>query len=227
MAPESEARDEKTQQETNRPSAEARSQTEQAERERTIEPVREGSRAATGVGRRGQGTALRGPISGGAISSPFSLLRRMADDMDRIFQDFGFGPTAGTPSALESLFDRDLWRGIPALEQGVWAPQLETFRRGENYVVRADLPGLKKENVNIEVDNDVLTISGERNAEHEEDRAGYYRSERSYGRFLRAIPLPEGVNADQCEASFKDGVLEVTFPAPKSPERRAQRVQIR
>jgi HSP20 family protein len=93
--------------------------------------------------------------------------------------------------------------------------------------VRADLPGLKKEDVTVDVEDGMLAISGERRDEHEEDRDGYYRSERSYGRFYRAVPLPDGANAEQIDASFNDGVLEVTVPAPKERESRGKKVQIR
>jgi len=81
--------------------------------------------------------------------------------------------------------------------------------------------------VTVEVDNDVLTISGERREEREENRDDYYRSERSYGQFYRAIPLPDGIDDSNCDASFKDGVLEVTFPAPKLEDRKAKRIQVR
>jgi HSP20 family protein len=132
------------------------------------------------------------------------MMRRMAEDMDRLFGNFGFG-----------------------LQPAAWAPQVETFRRGDQLVVRADLPGMKKDDVNVEVEDGVLTISGERCDEHEEKRDDSYRSERTYGQFYRAIPLPEGVNGDQCDASFKDGVLEVTLPVPKETDRKAKKIQVR
>ena len=109
----------------------------------------------------------------------------------------------------------------------VWTPQIETFRRGDKIVVRADLPGLDKENVNVEIDEDALTISGERQNEFKEEGDDYYRSERSYGRFYRAIPLPEGVDEKQIDARFKDGVLEVTLPAPKEETRERKRINIK
>jgi len=113
------------------------------------------------------------------------------------------------------------------LDQSAWVPQIEAFRRGDKLVVRADLPGLKKDDVKVEVDDGILAISGERSEEREENRDDFYRSERNYGQFYRAIPLPEGVTGDQCEATFKDGVLEVTLPAPKQPERKARQIPIR
>jgi len=86
---------------------------------------------------------------------------------------------------------------------------------------------MSKDDVNVEIEDGFLTISGERCEENEEDRDDYYRSERQYGQFSRTIPLPEGVSGKQCDASFKDGVLEVSLAAPKKEERKARRVQIR
>jgi HSP20 family protein len=106
-------------------------------------------------------------------------------------------------------------------------PPIETFRRGDKLVVRADLPGLRKEDVSVEIDDGVLTISGERSEEEVEDREGYYHSERSYGQFQRSLALPEGITGESCDATFKDGVLEVTIPVPKQSERSAKKVQIR
>jgi HSP20 family protein len=155
-------------------------------------------------------------------------MRRMAEDMDRIFQDFGFGSSGlELAPAFGAGLDRELWREASALDQTAWSPQIEMLRRGDKLVVRADLPGLKPEDVNVEIENNVLAISGERSEEREENRDDFYRSERSYGQFYRAVPLPEGVTGEQCEATFKDGVLEVTLPAPKQPERKARQIPIR
>ncbi|MHB0948298.1 MAG: Hsp20/alpha crystallin family protein [Gemmatimonadaceae bacterium] len=198
----------------------------QGDRERSLQTGRESGRSAgTGVARR-QGQSL----ARGDVSSPFALMQRMAQDMDRLFEQFGFGRT-GLGSWLGSDLWNSPWSGSSALDQSdpgaLWSPQVEMFQRGDKLVVRADLPGMRKDDVHLEVENDTLTISGERKAEHEENRGGFYRSERSYGQFFRAIPLPEGVSADQVEASFRDGVLEVTLPAPRQEERPAKRIPIR
>jgi HSP20 family protein len=201
---------------------------EQSDRERSIQTNREDTRSANVARRQGTGTS---PVYGsryGQLGNPFVTMRRMAEDMDRLFESFGFGRAGmGLSPLLGSDFDRDLWRQGSALQQMGWTPQVETFRRGDNLVVRADLPGMKKDDVTVEVDDGVLTISGERCEENEENRDDYYRSERSYGQFYRAIPLPEGVSGEECNASFKDGVLEVTLPAPKQQDRKPRRVQIR
>lgn len=194
-----------------------------SDQERAIQTGRERD---TGVARRQQTSPAYGP--GAGQFTPFTMMRRMAEDMDRLFENFGLGRTGfGLLPTLGADVDRGLWRGTSALDQTVWAPQVETFRRGDKLVIRADLPGLKREDVKVEVDDGMLAISGERREEHEEERDDLYRSERTYGQFYRAIPLPEGVNENQCDASFKDGVLEVTVPAPKQEERRAKQIQVR
>jgi HSP20 family protein len=126
-----------------------------------------------------------------------------------------------------SLFDRERpWMSARGRTPTLWAPQIETFQRGDQFVVRADLPGMKKENVDIELTDDSLTIQGERRDEHEEDREGFYRSERSYGSFYRVVPLPEGAIPESAKATFHDGVLEVTIQAPPREVSRRRRVEI-
>jgi HSP20 family protein len=199
------------------------------DRERSIETRDEtdrtqGSQSNTtgsGVSRR-QGTS---PVYGGSAGmsmNPFAAMRRWSEDMDRLFQDFGFGQLGFGSSPFSDIGALGGRRGAGQNEFGDWSPQVEAFQRGDNFVIRADLPGMKKDDVKVEVENNTLTISGERSDEREEDREGFYRSERSYGQFYRAIPLPEGVNADQCEATFKDGVLEVSLKAPKQREKSRQ-----
>ena len=158
------------------------------------------------------------------LGDPMSLMQRMAEDLDRLFDQFGFGlglaPQRG--GTLQGPRQPGLLRGL----QNAWSPQVEVFRRGDELVVRADLPGLNRDDVQVDVDNDVLTISGERRQETEENREGVYRSERSYGQFYRAIPLPENVDASKVKASFNDGVLEITAPLPKEEQRRSTRIAI-
>jgi HSP20 family protein len=200
-----------------------------AERERSIETGREDkTRSAatdggkTGLSRPSQTAPVYGPGSGQG-SSPFSLVSRMAEDMDRLFEDFALGRGLGA----SSLLGRNSGIGGSRMQQIGWTPQLETFRRGDDIVVRADLPGMSKDDINVEVENGILTISGERTDKNEENRDGYYRSERSYGQFYRSIVLPEGANSDACEATFKDGVLEVTVKAPEEKQQNRKRVQVR
>ena len=119
-------------------------------------------------------------------ASPFSLMRRFMDDLDRMFVG-----------------------GTPGVE---WAPAVEVLERDGRLVVRADVPGLQKDDVNVEIDDGHLVISGERRQEHEERHEGLYRTERMYGRFHRALALPEEADAEHAKATFKNGVLEITMP---------------
>lgn len=108
----------------------------------------------------------------------------------------------------------------------LWSPQIETFQRGNEFVVRADLPGLEKDDVKVDITDDSITIEGERREEHEEDREGYYRSERSYGSFCRVVPLPEGAITDSAKANFNNGVLEIVVQAPPREVSRGRRIEI-
>ena len=113
-------------------------------------------------------------------------------------------------------------REFGSRELGSWTPAVEVREQDGNLVVHAELPGLNKDDVKVEVTNEGLVIQGERKREHEEDRGGIHRSERSYGAFYRLIPLPEGANIDQAKAQFNNGVLEVRVPIPKSQEKSRQ-----
>ena len=97
---------------------------------------------------------------------------------------------------------------------------------GNELVIRADLPGLKADDVIVEVGDDAITISGEREQQHEDERGSVYRVERIYGRFLRTIPLPPGAMADQAKATFSNGVLEITVPSPPEQVSRGRRLEI-
>ncbi len=105
-------------------------------------------------------------------------------------------------------------------------PSVEVFQRGDEFVVRADLPGLRRDDVTVEITEDVLTIEGERREERQDRQEGYYRSERSYGSFYRTIPLPEGAISESARADFKDGVLEVIVQAPPHEVSRGRRIEI-
>ena len=105
-----------------------------------------------------------------------------------------------------------------------WVPPMDLVEAEDHFVLKADLPGLAEGDVNIEVQDGTLTISGERKAEHEEREKGWHRIERSFGSFNRSLTLPDGVDADRIEASFGDGVLEVRIPKPE--ERKPRRISI-
>ena len=105
-----------------------------------------------------------------------------------------------------------------------WVPAMDLVEGKNDLVLRADLPGLSEDDVNIEVKDGVLTISGERKTEEKKEDEGYYRVERAFGSFHRSLTLPEGVDADRVSADFDNGVLEVRIPKPE--ERKPHRVQI-
>jgi HSP20 family protein len=148
--------------------------------------------------------------------SPFSLVRRFSEDMDRffgdVFADFGMGRWSSQ-------------RLGPGQGQADWSPPVEIDRRGDELVVCVDLPGMRADDISVDFADDTLTIAGEREDEREESGAGYRRSERRYGRFSRSVELPEGINPDDIRANFRNGVLEVTMPAPKR-ESRGRRIDI-
>src|SRR4051812_495377 len=147
--------------------------------------------------------------------SPFTFMRRFSEEMDRLFEDFGFGRSGLMPG---------IGRGF---DQALWSPQVEMFEREGQLVVRADLPGLTKDDVQVVITDDAIILQGERHNEREENGEGYYHTERSYGSFYREIPLPEGVSADNANATFRNGVLEVTMQAPARQEQSRRRIDIR
>ncbi len=162
--------------------------------------------SSAGAARAETQLTRRSPLS----IAPLRMLDRFADEMDRMFDELGLG-----------------WnRAGSTMGTMRWNPQIEISHQSNELVVRADLPGLSKDDVKVDVTEDAITIQGERRREHEEQREGVYRSERSYGHFYRVIPLPEGAKTDQAKASFKDGVLEITMPAPAETSTRGRRLEI-
>jgi HSP20 family protein len=136
-------------------------------------------------------------------------------------------------SEFDRLFDDSSWPWVrvpslraAGLETLGWCPTIEVFEKDNRLVTKVDLPGLKKEDVKIEVTDNRLVISGERKREVEERKKNVYRSEREYGSFYRAVPLPEGVKLEDVKATFADGVLEVSVPLAAQPEAKVRRVEI-
>ena len=156
----------------------------------------------------------------GLPTSPFSFMRRFSEEMDRLFEDFGFGrsvfPWVSTGGGRIS-------RG--EFGRAAWNPPIEMFTRGDQLVVRAELPGLAKDDVKVECTENAIIIEGERRHEHKEEHEGRIHSEMSYGRFYRSIPLPEGVSPDSAKATFKDGMLEITLKAPEQSKPRQIKVE--
>ena len=124
--------------------------------------------------------------------------------------------------SFDDLFGRPLWR-LPVEEKG-WMPAVDVFEKADKFVVKAELPGRKEEDVDVSVIGDTLSIKGEKKTETEIKDENYYRCERSYGSFYRSIPIPSNVDANKIEASFEDGVLEVALP--KSAEVKPKRIAV-
>jgi HSP20 family protein len=137
---------------------------------------------------------------------PVREINSIQQEMNRLFNTF-----VDTPAAGDSRTRR-------------WIPAMDLVERDDHFVLRVDLPGLSESDVNVELQDNVLTISGERKQEHERKADGYYRLERAFGSFSRSLTLPEGVDPDSVTAKFENGVLEVSVPKPE--ERKPRRVAI-
>jgi len=153
------------------------------------------------------------------LSSPFEFFDRMTEEMDRAFDRMWRDAGVLRRPSMSRLFGQG--------ERGAWSPRIESFQKADQFIVRAELPGLKKDDVDVELNEGSLTIRGERREEREEEREGFVHSEREYGQFYRTIPLPEGVIAESAQASFRDGVLEITMQAPPSEASRGRRLEIK
>jgi HSP20 family protein len=139
---------------------------------------------------------------------PAGELNTIQSEMNRLFDTLFDAPARGNGTATAPR----------------WIPPMDLVETAEEFVLRADLPGLAESDVNIEVEENVLTVSGERRAEHEQRNEGYYRVERAAGAFSRSLTLPEGIDPESVRASFERGVLEVRIPKPE--ERKPRRVSI-
>jgi HSP20 family protein len=138
---------------------------------------------------------------------PAREIGTIQNEMNRLFNTFFDGPTVSKSGALRR-----------------WIPAMDLVEAEDDYVLKADLPGLSESDVKIEVEDNVLTISGERKSEHKESKDGYYRIERSSGSFRRSLTLPEGVDPEAVKATFDRGVLEVHVPKPE--QRKPRKVEI-
>jgi HSP20 family molecular chaperone IbpA/uncharacterized membrane protein len=141
----------------------------------------------------------------------FGIMRRMIEDMDSLLSGFGW------PSRIGRL------RGE---ERASWAPQVDLEQHGDQLVVTAELPGVKSEDVRVEIAENRLVLQGERRSERETTEGGVYRSERQYGSFHRTIRLPDGADPDSARATMADGVLRVSLKAPRAPASGGRKVDV-
>jgi HSP20 family protein len=144
-------------------------------------------------------------------------MRRISDEMDRLFENFGMGRSSFPSQSSEGgLWDTGSYgEGATSM----WSPHIEVCERNGKLQILADLPGMKRDDIHVRVEDDEVIIQGERHQQQSNNQSGYYRSERSYGSFYRTIPLPEGTNADSANATFRDGVLEIELDAPRQQQR--------
>jgi HSP20 family protein len=138
---------------------------------------------------------------------PAREINSLQGEVNRLFNTFFDTPSNGATSTRR------------------WIPAMDLVEAGDHYVLRADLPGLAEEDVNIEVADDVLTVSGERRYDQEASEGGYVRVERAFGAFKRTLSIPDGIDPEAVTASFDNGVLEVRVPKPE--ERKPRRVAIK
>jgi HSP20 family protein len=149
-------------------------------------------------------------------TSPFELIRQFTQEIEQLSDE---STASGSAAMQRGTAGNIQQRGGADLAPEFFAPQVDVVERDGQLVIRADLPGVNKDDVRVEVTDDSVIIEGERRYEHEENQEGVYRVERSFGRFLRQIPLPEGVKAENATATFRNGVLEITMPAPQAASR--------
>lgn len=138
--------------------------------------------------------------------TPFNLMRRFADDMERMFEDL---------NEFRTPYLKSEFKFPSEFQTSIWTPKIEVLESNGDFVVRAELPGLKKEDIDIEISDNSIALSGERREEKKDEGEGYFRTERSYGSFYRSIPLPEGASTENAKATFENGVLEVKVAVPK------------
>lgn len=158
------------------------------------------------------------PIHGG---SPFDSFLQLHREMDRLFDDafrsFGM-PTLSRPmgSASQPLWSTELF----------FRPSTDVSGNEKQYTIALELPGMKEEDIRIELKDRVLTIQGEHTSKSEDDAQEYYRVERRYGSFQRTLTLPDDAAADDISATMKDGVLSLTIPRVALPHQDVKRIEI-
>jgi HSP20 family protein len=149
---------------------------------------------------------------------PFALLDELQDELARVW---------GRPLAMPSMMTRSMRTGGDGSMAETWAPRMDIYEQDGQLIVKAELPGVKKDDIRVEMEDGDLVISGERQEEREINEGDYYRIERSVGRFFRRIPIPFEANPDQIQARVEDGVLEVRIPRPSEQRSESRRIQVR
>jgi HSP20 family protein len=138
---------------------------------------------------------------------PLREINSLQSEMNRLFNTVFDTPSNGSGNVLRR-----------------WMPAMDLVESGDHFVLRADLPGMSEDDVNIEFEDGTLTVSGERKAEHEESKEGFHRVERSFGAFSRSLTLPQGIDPEAVTAKFDRGVLEIRIPKPE--QRKPRKIAI-
>lgn len=140
------------------------------------------------------------------------------EEMERRFEDLFRRPF--------SLMEPSWWPRLRMPEMEEVSAKVDIFEEGDNFVVKAEIPGLKKEDIEVNLTGDMITISGEKKKEEKVEKKDYYRVERSYGSFTRSFRLPKEVQTDKAKATFNDGVLEVKVPKTEEAKKKETKVPI-
>lgn len=146
---------------------------------------------------------------------PFTDMMRWERDMERMFDDF-------MSRRIRPFRDEWLW---PSRALGVSAPALDLFEEKDEIVAKVELPGMTREDIEVNISDGQLTIKGEKKKAEEVEEKDYYRSERIYGAFSRTVELPKGIEVEKVQASFKNGVLEIRLP--KSEEAKKKEIPVK
>lgn len=147
---------------------------------------------------------------------PISEMALLSENINKIFNRF-FDEGFLTPR--KSIFRDEFFKGV-------WSPDVDIYENKDSIVVKADLPGVDKDKIHVEVKDNILTIRGERKEEKESKDQNVYRVERRFGEFYRSFTLPEKVDASKIKAKYKDGILEVTLPKPEESKGKEVKVEV-
>lgn len=166
------------------------------------------------------------------LANPFPTMWHWFEDMERMMPDFGlmnrlaprFYPPDLFRPAFRMMRETPLWNEMADMA-AKWTPAAELVRRDNDLIVKLDLPGVKREDIKIDIEDNKLIVYGERHDEIEDKREGYYRSERTFGSFHRVIPLPENAKVDKADAVFDNGVLTISMEMPKAKPK-AKRIEV-
>jgi HSP20 family protein len=149
--------------------------------------------------------------------SPFKEMEKRFEEMERRFDDFFRRPFSLLPSWMPRM-------KMPEIEEV--SPSMDIFTEGDDVIVKGELPGMKKEDINVSLTKDTISISGEKKKEEKVEKKDYYSFERSYGSFKRSFSLPTEVQTEKASAKFKNGVLEIRIPKTEEAKKKEKKVMI-